>query len=78
MWLISGMVLSNMKQKQNLSSPRYGVLGGDLLMCPQQLLHPHVPEGLLPASPNIPPAPPRQVIELTALLSFSFGLFMVS
>lgn len=48
-----------MKQKQNISSPRYGDLGGDLLMCPHQLLHPHVPEGLLPASPNIPPPAPR-------------------
>lgn len=53
-WLISGMVLLNVKQKQNLSSPRYGDLGGDLLTRPHQLLHLHVPEGLLPASPNIP------------------------
>lgn len=70
-WLISGVVLSNVKQKQNLSSPRYGDLGGDLLMRPHQLLPPQVPGGLLPASPNIPPPPqPRQVIELTALLPF--------
>ena len=54
-WLISGVVLSNVKQKQNLSSPRYGDLGGDLLMRPHQLLPPHVRGGLLPASHNTPP-----------------------